>query len=102
MVCVSRFSPYIWAPYSTLFILAQKIKDAPTGEKSRMDKSLRPPEVILGMPFSSKVDIWMLGCTVGFFSHYFLRYHSPLFATDISFVDRKAARTQGKGDGRCD
>ncbi|KIM48527.1 hypothetical protein M413DRAFT_20908 [Hebeloma cylindrosporum] len=39
-------------------------QNAPTWEKSRMDKSLRPPEIILGLPYSSKVDIWMLGSTV--------------------------------------
>jgi serine/threonine protein kinase len=41
-------------------------RSTPTWENSRMDKSLRPPEVILGLPYSSKVDIWMLGCAVGF------------------------------------
>jgi len=42
---------------------AQKTRGTPTWEKSRMDKCLRPPEVILGLPYSSKVDVWMLGCT---------------------------------------
>ncbi|KAF8955829.1 kinase-like domain-containing protein [Flammula alnicola] len=41
---------------------AQKKTSSPTWEKSRMDKSLRPPEVILGLPYSLKVDVWMLGC----------------------------------------
>ena len=28
-----------------------------------MGKSFRPPESILGMPYSLKADVWMLGCT---------------------------------------
>ncbi|KIM48541.1 hypothetical protein M413DRAFT_20919 [Hebeloma cylindrosporum] len=36
----------------------------PTWEKSRMHRSLRPPEVILGLPYSWKVDVWMLGSAV--------------------------------------
>lgn len=31
----------------------------------RIDASLRPPEVILGTSFDTKVDIWMIGCAVG-------------------------------------
>ena len=50
----------------TYSFLAQKMTKSatPTWENSRMDKSLRPPEVILGLPYSSKVDVWMLGCAV--------------------------------------
>ncbi|KIM48539.1 hypothetical protein M413DRAFT_20917 [Hebeloma cylindrosporum] len=40
------------------------VSTPPTWENSRMDRSLRPPEIILGLPYTSKVDVWMLGSTV--------------------------------------
>lgn len=45
-------------------ISAQWIKGDPA-EKAFTDE-LRAPEVILGASFDSKVDIWALGCMVGF------------------------------------
>ena len=47
-----------------------------------MDKSLRPPEVILGLPYSSKVDVWILGCTVGlFYFRFIIIFFSSSFKT---------------------
>jgi len=69
-------------------ITAQKIKKStPTWEKSRMGKSLRPPEIILGLPYSSKVDVWVLGCTVGYVLFALHCHLIPRFFKDISFVD---------------
>jgi len=48
------------------FPLAQQSEGMATWEKSGMDKSLRPPESIIGSLYSytTGADIWMLGCTV--------------------------------------
>ena len=43
---------------------AQSTYNKPTWEKAGVDLALRPPEVILGTDFNTKVDIWMLGCAV--------------------------------------
>ena len=47
-----------------------------------MDKSLRPPEVILGSGYNNpRVDIWMLGCCVCFFLSYFAFRLIPLITS---------------------
>ncbi|KDR68141.1 hypothetical protein GALMADRAFT_272755 [Galerina marginata CBS 339.88] len=43
---------------------AQLLQSKPTWEESKMDRSLRPPEVILGMGYGGEVDIWMFGASV--------------------------------------
>ena len=68
-------------------ITAQRTKRTSTWEKSRMGKSLRPPEIILGLPYSSKVDVWVLGCTVGYVLFALHCHLIPRFFKDISFVD---------------
>ena len=67
-----------------------------------MDKSLHSPEVILGLPYSWKVDIWMLGCAVNFM---LLSLNCSLdicFIIGIPYVDWEATRSGGKGDRRWD
>jgi len=46
--------------------LAQRSEGTVTWEQSRMDKSLCPPECMIGSPYSysTGADIWMLGCAV--------------------------------------
>jgi len=68
-------------------------RSKPTWENSRMDKSLRPPEVILGLPYSSKVDIWMLGCAVGFLLFSLNLSLNLRFVTGIPYVDGEATRS---------
>ena len=58
-----------------------------------MDKSLRPPEVILGLPYSSKADVWILGCTVGFILFPIHYYLILIIVPDLSFVDWKTSRS---------
>ena len=65
-----------------------------------MDKSLRPPEVILGLPYSWKVDIWMLGCAVSFMLFSLNGSLDICFITGIPYVDGEATRSGGKGDRR--
>ena len=77
-------------------ITAQKMKSTSTWEKSRMEKSLRPPEIILGLPYSSKVDVWVLGCTVGYVLFALDCHLISRFFEDISFVDWKATRPRGE------
>ena len=47
-----------------------------------MGKSFRPPESILGLPYSLKADVWMLGCTVSYVLFAFC-YHIILRSSKI-------------------
>ena len=66
-----------------------------------MGKSLRPPEIILGLPYSSKVFLLMLlGCTVGYVLFALHCRLIPYFFREISFVEWKATRPRGEGRRR--
>jgi len=86
---------------SSIIVTSSK-NEQTTWENSRMDKSLRPPEIILGLPYSPKVDIWMLGCTVGFVLFSLNCSINLSFVTGVPYVDREATRFGGKGDRRQD
>lgn len=46
--------------------LAHRIQPGPHPNWLGVDLALRPPEVVLGTSFDTKVDIWMLGAAVRF------------------------------------
>lgn len=84
-------SPFTYEFLTNVIIAAQKVNDKPTWENSRIvDKSLRPPEVIMGLPYSSKADTWMLGCAVGSSTLVtYLHFKSPF--TVVPHANRRAA-----------
>ena len=63
-------STRIWSQFNLL--LAKTFDADLSWEKAGMDKSLRPPEFILGSRYDTDADIWMLGCCVCFFLSYLL------------------------------
>ncbi|KAF8056956.1 kinase-like domain-containing protein [Lyophyllum atratum] len=58
-----------------------------------LDPCLRPPEVILGMEYDTKVDIWMLGCAT-----YHLLTGKPLFPDGLSETEHLARMYAIAGD----
>lgn len=58
--------------------------------KSRMTPALCAPEIVLGLPFNYKIDIWAAGCTM-----YSLITRSSLFGLSAEFQsDEEAARDE--------
>ncbi len=50
--------------YQLTHLIAQRVGKKAHWDSSSWDLHLRPPEVILGVSYTQKADMWMLGCAV--------------------------------------